>query len=262
MKSLATTGLVTKSAAPRRKTRSRVEISLSAVITNGSGVVGLELFGSSTQLSGILLKDDTASTLYYPHIASDEEWWTGVVAFNPSSSSSTITITPYTEEGTSLDTREHVITPGGKYIGTVDGLELPPDTAWFTIDSSRAITGFELFGKDDGSQLAGYTGVGISGKEGVFAKVEKNGWTGIAFVNIEDAAASVTLTAYDNYGTEVATRILSLGSHAKLVQLAQEIFNQDISAATYIEYSSSKELVGFQLNGSSNGMMLDALPGM
>jgi hypothetical protein len=234
----------------------------SAVITNASGVVGLELFGSVTRLSGILLKDDTATTLYYPHIASDEEWWTGIVAFNPSPSSSTITITSYTEGGASLGTRELAIAPGGKYIGTVAGLDLPPGTAWFRIGSTSAITGFELFGTHDGSQLAGYTGAGISGKQGVFAKVEKNGWTGIAFVNIEDAAASVTLSAYDNYGTEVATRILSLGSHAKLVQLAQEIFGQDISAATYIGYSSNKELVGFQLNGSSNGMMLDALPGM
>jgi hypothetical protein len=234
----------------------------SAVITNASGVVGLELFGSGTQLSGILVKDDTATTLYYPHIASDEEWWTGIVAFNPSSSSSSITITPYTEEGAPLATQELAIAPGGKYIGTVAGLDLPPGTAWFTIDSTSAITGFELFGTNNGNQLAGYTGVGIIGKQGVFAKVEENGWTGIAFVNIEDAAASVTLTAYDTYGIGVATRILSLGGHSKVVQLAQEIFGQDISAATYIGYSSNKELVGFQLNGSSNGMMLDALPGM
>lgn len=60
----------------------------SAVIKNAEGVIGLELFGSESAsreslLSGILLKDQVASELYYPHIASNHDWWTGIVAYNP-----------------------------------------------------------------------------------------------------------------------------------------------------------------------------------
>jgi archaellum component FlaF (FlaF/FlaG flagellin family) len=235
----------------------------SGVITNANGVVGLELFGSGNQMSGILLKDDTASTLYYPHIASDNTYWTGIVAYNPASSSATLTITPYTEGGTSLTTQTLEILAGGKYIGTVSGLSLPSGTAWFKIEATSPITGFELFGTTNGNQLAGYTGVGISGKEGIFAKIEKNsGWTGIAFVNIEESQASITLTAYDDNGTPVATQMLSLGSYEKEVRLAGDFFSQNIDSATYITYSSDRELVGFQLNGSSDGMMLDGLPGL
>ena len=43
----------------------------SAVITNASGVIGLELFGNiggSNQLDGILLTGKTTSTIYYPHV--------------------------------------------------------------------------------------------------------------------------------------------------------------------------------------------------
>lgn len=36
----------------------------------------------------------------------------------------------------------------------------------------------------------------------------------------------------------------------------------DTSGATYMDYSSNREVVGFQLNGSNDNMMLDALPGM
>ena len=36
------------------------------------------------QMEGILLTDKTASTIYYPHVASDDYWWTGIVAYNPS----------------------------------------------------------------------------------------------------------------------------------------------------------------------------------
>jgi hypothetical protein len=49
----------------------------SAVISNAQGIVGLELFGSAgggNYLSGILLKDGTTQTIYYPHIASDDTW--------------------------------------------------------------------------------------------------------------------------------------------------------------------------------------------
>jgi hypothetical protein len=233
----------------------------SAVITNANGVVGLELFGSGNQLSGVLLKDDTTATLYYPHVEAGE-WWTGIVAYNPSSSATTLTITPYTDTGTALATQTREIPAGGKYVGTVASLGLPPGTAWFTIDSTHPITGFELFGTTDGNQLAGYTGVGISGREGVFAKIDKAGWTGIAFVNREGTTASVILTAYDDEGNTVATETVSLGPHAKEVRLAQNFFTQDIGSATYIGYASDTEIVGFQLNGSSDGMMLDGLPGM
>jgi hypothetical protein len=239
----------------------------SAVIKNASGVIGLELFGSAESsgynyLSGILLKDDTTTTIYYPHIASNTTWWTGIVAYNPSSSACDITITPYSTEGSPLTEQSLSITGHGKYIGTAAGLSLPDGTAWLQIQATSAISGFELFGTQDGNQLAGYTGVGISGKEGVFAKLEKDGWTGIAFVNIDNSPASVTLTAYDDSGTIVATETMNVSGYAKVVNIAEDIFTQDISTATYINYSSDKEVVGFQLNGSSGGMMLDGLPGM
>jgi hypothetical protein len=59
----------------------------------------------------------------------------------------------------------------------------------------------------------------------------------------------------------VATQGISLGGYAKVVDLPGNLFTQDIGDATYITYSSDRELVGFQLNGSSDGMLLDGLPG-
>ena len=185
------------------------------------------------------------------------------MAYNPSASACTITITPYSAQGTALSPSTRSLAGKGKYIGAVAELGLPAQTAWFKIDSTRPLTGFELFGTADGNQLAAYAGGGGTGaKAGVFAKIEKNGWTGIAFVNTEASAASVTLTAYNDTGTAVATQVLPVGGHAKVVNLAEAIFSQDISSATYIAYSSDRNVVGFQLNGSSDGMMLDGLPGM
>jgi len=240
----------------------------SAVITNASGIIGLELFGSvsgGNLLDGLLLTGNTASTLYYPHVASDNIWWTGIVAYNPSTLASTITITPYSAQGAPLTPKTLSIAGKEKYIGVVSNLGLPAGTAWFRIDATRPLSGFELFATHDGAQLAAYAGGGGTGaREGVFAKIEKEGgWTGIAFVNTEATEASVTLTAYNDNGTAVATQVLPVGGHAKVVDFAEAIFSpQDISNATYIAYSSDRNVVGFQLNGTSDGTMLDGLPGM
>ncbi|MBW1901318.1 MAG: endo alpha-1,4 polygalactosaminidase, partial [Deltaproteobacteria bacterium] len=238
----------------------------SAVIKNGGGIVGLEIFGSTEDsgtnyLSGILLKDDTTTNIYYPHIASDTTWGTGVVAYNPSTTSCNLTITPYKDDGTSLSSQTIPLAGQEKYMGTPEILNLPDGTAWFSILASNPITGFELFSTKDGNQLGGYTGVSISSKNGVFAKIEKDGGTGIAFVNIENASAVVTMTAYDDSGNVIATETLNLNAHGKVVDVPENLFSKDISTATYIAYSSDKEVVGFQLNVSSDDMMLDALPG-
>jgi hypothetical protein len=76
-------------------------------------------------------------------------------------------------------------------------------------------------------------------KGGVFAKIEKSGWTGIDFVNTEASAASVTLTAYNDSGAPVATQVLPVGGHAKVVNVPEQIFTQDIGSAAYIAYSSN-----------------------
>ncbi|MBW2561410.1 MAG: S8 family serine peptidase, partial [Deltaproteobacteria bacterium] len=234
----------------------------SAVIKDASGVIGLELFAwGNNQLTGNLLKDNTASKMYYPHIPSQDGWFTGVVAYNPSDTVCDIIITPYTESGDSLTPVYDTITGKGKYIGVVSALGLPANAAWFQIDATNPITGFELFTYGS-NQMAGYTSVGIKGKEGVFAKIEKNGSTGIAFVNTGYVTASIVLTAYDDNGDVVATETIGLAGHEKIVRMAPSLFSQNIGNATYIAYSSDLDVVGFQLNVSTDAMMLDALPGM
>ena len=239
----------------------------SAVIKNGSGILGLELFGSSDSsgdnyLGGILLTDDTMTCIYYPHIASNSTWWTGIVAYNPSASPCTLTITPFTEDGGSLESQSLTISGHEKYVGMVANLGLPADTAWFEIRATSPVTGFELFGTTDGNQLAEYTGVGLQGKKGVFPKLEHDGWTGIAFVNIGYSYALVNLTAYDDLGHIVATNEFTLKPHQKVLGVSKNLFADDITAASYMAYSCDKFIVGFQINGSSDSAMSDGLPTM
>ena len=214
----------------------------SAVITGASGIVGMELFGSTVggvQMGdSILLTGNTAPTIYYPYVAGNG-WWTGIVAYNTSASNGAMTIMFYDAGGDFLSSQTLPLAGKGKYIGGVADLGFPAATAWFKIDSTLPLTGFELFGNPDNNQLAAYAGGGTTGaKTGAFPKIEKNGWTGIAFVNTEASPASVTLTAYKDDGTQVgAPRVLSsVGAHARVVNRAEDIFlPQDISSR-YLHY--------------------------
>jgi hypothetical protein len=47
---------------------------------------------------------------------------------------------------------------------------------------------------------------------------------------------------------------------AKVIGTAEELFDVDISKATHISYYADGDIIGFSLNGSDDGKMLDGLP--
>jgi hypothetical protein len=231
---------------------------VSAWIENASGIVGLELFGNGSQLGGVPLTSTTASTLFYPHVETNG-WWTGIAAYNPSTTATQFTVNPYTAAGNPLTTSTQPLGAGQKYIGASNTL-LPATTAWFSLQSQDPLTGFELFGSTDNKRLAGFSAVDIYSKAGIFAKLEKSGWTGIAFTNTENQSATVTLKAYNDAGNLQATGTQHLNAYQKWVGLAGSLFpGVNINTATYISYSADRNVAGFQLNNSSNDALLDAL---
>ena len=235
----------------------------SAVIKNATGVIGVELFlcENLNILSGIIINDDTTDRLYFPHIAAQNGWATGIVAFNPSDAPAQLTVVSYDAAGAILDTSNVTVASKEKYVGTISKLGLPTATEWIEIQSTRQIAGFELFTITN--RMGGYTGVDISRTSGVFPKLEKNGGaTGIAFVNLGDQQATVSLKAYNDIGSVIATRSLGVAAKNKIVAVAPNLFSQNIGNATYIGFDSDREIVGFQLNQTADNMMLDGLPAL
>lgn len=239
----------------------------SAVIRNASGVIGLELFGNTAAqtsrcLEGILLTDDTTTTLYYPHVASDATWWTGIVAYNPGVAATTLTIHPYGVAGSALASTTQTINGGQKYLGTAEQLGLPTETAWLRIDASNALTGFELIGTRDLNKLAAYCTPSGGAREAVLPKLEKQGSTHIALVNLEQTPATVTLTAYNDNGMQIASVTLTISGYGKVMDTAETLLGRSLTGATYLAYSADKNLLSYQLNTSSNNTLLDGLPGL
>ena len=232
-------------------------------ITNAGGLVGLVLFGThnGSQLEGVRLSDETCSSLYFPHVADNATWWTGVAVYNPAGTESGITISAYSREGDLLSVSNDVIPGRENLVRTTTQLGFPESAAWFTIEAETPITGFALYGTRNGNQLAAY---GVNGEggtsRGVFAGIEQDGWTGIVLVNTEAEAADVTLTAYLDNGTPIAIERIHINAYARVMGLAENLFGEDISDASYIAFVSTGNLVGLQLKGASDGTMLDGLP--
>lgn len=237
----------------------------SALIQNANGIIGVQLFSArdDAHMEGMIITDKMTSTLYYPHIVDDSWWWTGIVAYNPLNSVCKITVTPFNGIGNALDMLTLTLAGKGKYVGTFDQLVPSERPAWIRIDSETPLAGFELIGSSNGQQLAAHAGMsGISSKTGVFPKIERNGWTGIVLVNTEDGPAHINLTARGDDGHWVATQVITVHPHGKIVDVVEKLFYNDISDATYIAYTSDRDIVVLQIDGSSDGTMLDGLPGI
>ncbi|MFP4307528.1 MAG: peptidylprolyl isomerase [Desulfococcaceae bacterium] len=248
----------------------------SAVIRNAEGLVGLELFGSTdtsgqNYLGGLLLKDFAEPNLFYPHIAENEVWWTGIVAYNPGTEACDLTVRPYSANGTALNLNASAIqlAPGEKYVGTAEALGLPADAAWLSLSAKTAgaetdhpIVGFELFGARDGSRLGGFSVLDLPTTDGILPRLRSGGWTGVSLVNTAFSRAAVGLLAIDNLGMVRAQENLEINSRSKVLGIAENLFTEDSSAGTYIRYISDKPVAAFQLNKGASDALLDGLPGL
>ncbi len=243
----------------------------SAKILGASEFVGTEVFASGNYAGGISLEPNIDKNIYFPHIANDDYWWTGLVAYNPSVYGTNLSVIPFTDSGIALPSKQIFLSGKSQYIGTVNSLGLHPETAWFKIESSGDIHSFELFGTADGKQMAGCSTVGIKTKRGILPKIEKNGgWTGIAFVNPNQTLTNIDLFAYDDNGSIVASNTLELNQYDKIVDTTENLFSYGVenfdpsklNHATYIVFYASNEVIGFQIGGSANGMMLESIPAL
>lgn len=232
----------------------------SAVIRNAEGVIGCGLLLSRSMLSGVTLKDDTASSLDFPHIAITGGWETTLIVNNLSAGTATLTITSYDGNGRNLGSKTQSVAGKGKYTATASRMGLPAGTAWCRIASNRPVAGTCLISQ--GSMLASFSVTDTGGRNRIFPNLEKNGYTGIAFINPWGTSASVTLKAYSNSGRVLATKNINLGAFSKIVGIAESFFDASIRDAGWIGLSSNLNIECFQLNQTSDGKMLDTLEGL
>ncbi len=198
-------------------------------------------------------------TLYFPHVASFGQWETEIAIANTSEAAINGILRAHKAGGGDpTETMAITLPPGGRKEITVGRtFQKPGDIAYLSfLSDSGFIAGYTRF-QQPGNRAS--LAVGPASNTGWFPKMEKDGWTGIAFVNVDAAAASVNLLALDDNGTQIAAADVSLTPGQKFVGMVDQLFKTDLSRATYFRYSSDRNILGFTVSGSSDGQMLDGL---
>ena len=105
-------------------------------------------------------------------------------------------------------------------------------------------------------------GPGSAEKTGIVPKIETTGWTGLVIINVENVPAQVVLTAYNDRGAVIGVENITVDGHEKVQGTVQRLVSFDLNDATYMQFSSDREVIVMEITGSTDGMMLDALPSL
>jgi hypothetical protein len=199
-------------------------------------------------------------TVYFPHVASFDPWETEIALTNTSAATVRGELRAYGPDGGSA-TQSVNVTLGPlqrKEITVGRFFQDPANIAYMSfVSDSGFLAGYTRF-YQPGNRVSLPAGTGA--RVGWFPKMELDGWTGIAFVNVEATSATVTLTATDANGNGVSSTTLTLTPGKKYVGMVNQLFSGNLSAARYFKYVSDKRILGFTVSGSSDGQMLDGLP--
>jgi len=223
---------------------------------------------SNNWLAGIPASETGSHTLWFPHIAQDDQWWTGIGLLNVGDTFTTVTAWAYDINGNVLGKAAIPLAPGEKKVDTAEGLfsgSLPGGSAWLKVTSSASeITGFELFGTHNGQQLAGIPAFSSGSTTLYFPHIAQNNnwWTGIGLLNIGGAVADIEIIPYDEHGS-VAGQALSitLAPGRKLVDTVLNLLGGSLPSGTaWIKVESAGEIIGFELFGTQNGDQLAGIP--
>lgn len=197
--------------------------------------------------------------LYFPHVASFGSWETEIALTNTAEVPVRGDLQAFRDDGSLLSQSISVTLPalGRKQVVVGSSFQNPQDIAYLAfVSDSGWVAGYTRFSQPGNrASLAAGTGT----KQGWFTKMEKDGWTGIAFVNTETSDATVTLTACDENGSQVATKTLPLSPGRKSVGMVDQLFSADLKNAKYFKFKSDRNVLGFTVSGSADGLMLDGL---
>jgi hypothetical protein len=205
--------------------------------------------------------------LYFPHVASDGHWETEIALLNtiPGGLEVRGQLQAFGKAGGSpLEAMTVTIPPGGRKeitIGTA--FHYPADIEYLVfLSDSGFIAGYTRFNEPGNRVSLPVVSAGVM--EGWFPKMESDGWTGLAFVNIDTSNANVVLAAFDESGNKISeTPIPPVKPGEKVVGLTSQLFSgTDLGRARYFCFTSDRNIIGFTISRSDDGLKLDGLMGL
>lgn len=215
-------------------------------VANHSGWMSLESTGG--QIAALLVYGDknatpnriaafaavpTNNSFSLSDFRSDANSWTGISIVNPSETASAhVILTARAPDGTLIDTYSTDVGALNKTMGFVSDLfSLGIHTeGWIEVSSDRAVAGLEILNKDDAANQIW----GLASVESQFPSqtiylshyaVTSRWWTLFALANPSASAqANVTLSAFENSGTQTGTANYAIPPQGRIANFVQTLF--------------------------------------
>ncbi|MBZ5500213.1 MAG: Ig-like domain-containing protein [Acidobacteriia bacterium] len=201
--------------------------------------------------------------LYFPHSACGDGWQTEIAITNTGEGASANgELSGFNANGGQpLEKVTLSIPPAGRKEINICGFfaQAPKIDYLSFVSDTGFVAGYTRFWQPG---LRASLGATTGSRNGWFLKVEQEGWTGIAFVNVETTVATITASAVDENGKVVGSETFTLAPGKKYVAMVTQLFRADITQARYFKFGADRNLVGFTISSSADGMMLDGLPSM
>lgn len=202
--------------------------------------------------------------LVIPHVAFDDNWWTGVVVMNAGYDDSEVLFLAYDHSGNLLASSERLLRPGENLIQFASDLfSNTPETLIASIRiSSRAgqpLCGLVLYGSKDNNSLAGMP-LSAPRELPVYLPhiASTDGWwTGIGLVNSSAGTASIYFSLLDEDGNIVAEKNRSLDENAHMAVTIKDFFKDfthEDARCLKIDSMGSRLVGGMYLIGTDDGL--------
>jgi len=203
---------------------------------------------------------------YFSHFDSTAgSWWTGVALANPNSSSASVTLTAYNQSGTQIGNSNITLPAYGQRAFQVSDPTLlnVSGTGWIEIVPDRRLIGLEIFGNITSGGLAGLNPYRLPSNILVFSHFDSTAdwWTGIALANPNSSSASVTLTAFNQSGTQLGSSNITIPANGQKAFQVSDPTILNVSGTGWIYVESDQPITGLEIFGNINTGQITGVPG-
>jgi hypothetical protein len=217
-------------------------------------LVGLEIFGNiaSESLAGLGSSRKPSGNFGFSHFDTTADWWTGIALANPHSTQANVTLTAYNQSGNPIGSSAITLPASGQKVFLVKDQLGVSGTGWIRVESDQPIVGLEIFGNIHTGQI---TGVQASTYPSAVLYISHfdttaEWWTGIALANPNESSANVTLTAYNQSGTEIGSSAITLPANGQKVFQVKDPPLSVNGTAGWIRVESDQFIIGLEILGS------------
>ena len=202
-------------------------------------------------------QDDLQQKVTFPHVAQNEQWWTGIVLVNTAKNDQELTFVPVDKNGDVIAGGVNLLelAAGEKTVGLATNYfsqSTLDQISWFYVLTSDLITGFELFGQED--QIM--AGVEVDQRldfNGHFlvGQANDNLFSAFSLINMDwTNANSIFFSGYSADGTVLATNSSQMAVGEKQALTVQDMFGETYDPAiTSVSWSADGPVWGFGLWG-------------